>query len=133
MKSETLALAASPEPVHQTTDETTLDPMAAVLSTGECELFARVGKARAVSAGEKLFARGEPGTTMFVILQGSVVLDFGDDLASKRLGPNEFFGELGLLIGDHARSASATVAEDGVLLELQHDEFQVLVDRDAAA
>ena len=90
-----------------------------------------MGKARAVSAGEKLFARSEPGTTMFVILQGSVALDFGDDLASKQLGPGEFFGELGLLIGDHARSASATVLEDGVLLELRHDEFQILVDRDA--
>ena len=131
MKSETLALAASPEPVRQAADETAFDPMAAVLSTGECELFARVGQARALPAGEKLFARGEPGTTMFVVLQGSVALDFGDDLASKRLGPNEFFGELGLLIGDHARSASATVLEESVLLELQHDEFQVLVDRDA--
>ena len=112
-------------------DEISLDPTAAVLSAGECELFARVGKARAVAAGEKLFARSEPGTTMFVILQGSVALDFGDDLASKQLGPGEFFGELGLLIGDHARSASATVLEDGVLLELRHDEFQILVDRDA--
>ena len=132
MKSETVALATSPEPVRPATSEISFDPTAVVLSTDECELFARVGKVRAVSAGERLFARGEPGTTMFVILQGSVALDFGDDLASKRLGPNEFFGELGLLIGDHARSAAATVLEDGVLLELQHDEFQVLVDRDAA-
>ena len=131
MKSETVALASKPEPAHPMADEISLDPTAAVLSAGECELFARVGKARAVSAGEKLFARSEPGTTMFVILQGSVALDFGDDLASKQLGPGEFFGELGLLIGDHARSASATVLEDGVLLELRHDEFQILVDRDA--
>ena len=131
MKSETVALASKPKPAHPMADEISLDPTAAVLSAGECELFARVGKARAVSAGEKLFARSEPGTTMFVILQGSVALDFGDDLASKQLGPGEFFGELGLLIGDHARSASATVLEDGVLLELRHDEFQILVDRDA--
>ena len=131
MKAETVALASGPEPVHPMADEISLDPTAAVLSASECELFARVGKARAVSAGEKLFARSEPGTTMFVILQGSVALDFGDDLASKQLGPGEFFGELGLLIGDHARSASATMLEDGVLLELRHDEFQILVDRDA--
>ena len=110
MKSETVALASKPEPAHPMADEISLDPTAAVLSASECELFARVGKARAVSAGEKLFARSEPGTTMFVILQGSVALDFGDDLASKQLGPGEFFGELGLLIGDHARSASATAS-----------------------
>ena len=133
MKSETAVLAASPAtgPTRLPADSASLDPAATVLSAHECELFAQIGQARAVAAGEKLFTRGEAGVRMFVILQGAVTLDFGDDLASKRLGPNEFFGELGLLIGDHARSATATVVEDGVLLELPQDAFQVLVDRDA--
>jgi CRP-like cAMP-binding protein len=52
---------------------------------------------------------------MYVISQGSVDLDFGDDLVAKRLGAPEFFGELGLLIGDHARSADATVSSPAVL------------------
>ncbi|MGO4781061.1 cyclic nucleotide-binding domain-containing protein, partial [Lysobacter sp. 2RAB21] len=46
------------------------------------------------------------------------------------LGVREFFGELGLLIGDHARSADAIAATDGLLVELRHEEFQRLVDRD---
>ena len=36
----------------------------------------------------------------------------------------------GLLIGDHVRSADAVAASDGLLIELRHEEFQRLVDRD---
>ncbi|MGH8062432.1 MAG: diguanylate cyclase domain-containing protein [Pseudoxanthomonas sp.] len=131
MNSENVALVAGYAPGLPATGEASNDPTTAVLSAGECELFAQVGRVRPVAAGEKLFTRGEMGTTMYVILQGAVALDFGEDLNEKRLGPREFFGELGLLIGDHARAASATALVEGVLLELQHHEFQVLVDRDA--
>ena len=130
MNSETVALVAGYEP-GRPVEELPDDPATAVLSAAECELFAQLGRARPVATGEKLFLRGEAGTSMFVILQGRVALDFGDDLNQKHLGPREFFGELGLLIGDHTRTATASVIEDGVLLELKHQEFQVLVDRDA--
>ena len=104
--------------------------VAAVLTSAEFDLFARLGRERRVVAGEVLFRRGDPGTTMYVVASGEVELDFGDDLLAKRLGPCEFFGELGLLIGDHARSADATVTMDGALLELSNSEFERLVDRD---
>ena len=132
MKPDTAVLDAGHTPARPAVEVMPNDPTVAVLSAAECELFAQAGRVRAVEAGEKLFLRGDIGTCMFVILEGAVVLDFGDDLAAKRLEVGEFFGELGLLIGDHARSATATVATDGVLLELQHEEFQRLVDRDAA-
>jgi CRP-like cAMP-binding protein len=35
-----------------------------------------------------------------------------------------------LLIGDHARSADATVSSPGMLLELEQKEFETLVDKD---
>ncbi|WP_246371689.1 GGDEF domain-containing protein [Marilutibacter penaei] len=102
----------------------------AVLSAGEFGLFAHAGRMREARAGEPLFRRGDLGTTMFVIEDGEVDLHFGDDLVGKRLGPYEFFGELGLLIGNHARTADAVVARDARLLELHHQEFESLVDRD---
>lgn len=131
MNSENVALVAGYAPGQPATAALLNDPTTAVLSTEECDLFAQIGRVRPVAAGEKLFARGEMGTGMYVILQGTVALDFGEDLNEKHLGPREFFGELGLLIGDHARAASATALEEGVLLELKNQEFQVLVDRDA--
>jgi diguanylate cyclase (GGDEF)-like protein len=112
-------------------DMAVLEP-AASLTEEECALFAQVGQLRRIDAGERLFRRGDLGTAMYVILQGAVDLDFGDDLTTKRLGPGEFFGELGLLIGDHARSADATAAGDAQVVELRHEAFQALVDRDPA-
>ena len=106
------------------------DLATAALSPDEFALFAEIGRVRRAYAGEVLFRRGDLGTTMYVVAKGAVELDFGDDLIAKRLGPNEFFGELGLLIGDHARSADATVPVDGMLVELRHEEFQRLVDRE---
>ena len=102
---------------------------AAILTADEYELFKQVARARRVEAGERLFRRGDLGTDMFVVAQGAVDLDFGDDLIAKRLGPREFFGELGLLIGDHARSADATAMTPGMLLELRPQEFDMLAER----
>ncbi|MGV8943495.1 GGDEF domain-containing protein [Thermomonas sp.] len=96
----------------------------------EYALFAQVAHPRRVEAGQWLFRRGDLGTTMYVVAQGAVELDFGDDLISKRLGAREFLGELGLLMGDHARSADAIVLEDGVVLELGRPEFDALAQRD---
>ena len=112
-------------------DIAVLEP-AASLTAEEYALFAQVGRPRRVEAGERLFRRGDLGTAMYVIANGAIDLDFGDDLTTKRVGPREFFGELGLLIGDHARSADATAAGDAQLVELRHEEFQALVDRDPA-
>ncbi len=108
------------------------DTGAAALTAVEYALFAQVGRLRAMEPGERLFRRGDLGTTMYVIAQGEVELDFGDDLVTKRLGQHEFFGELGLLIGDHARSADATAVGHGLLLELRKDEFEPLAQRDPA-
>ena len=102
----------------------------AALTAEQYALFERVGRTRSVEAGETLFRRGDLGTVMFVIAQGEVDLDFGDDLLAKRLGQHEFFGELGLLIGDHARSADAVCVRDGALVELRQEEFEQLVERD---
>lgn len=106
------------------------DPASSSLTAAEYALFAQIARGRRVEAGERLFQRGDLGTSMYVIAHGAVELDFGDDLVGKRLGPREFLGELGLLIGDHARSADAVVVEDSVLLELTRAEFDVLALRD---
>ena len=53
----------------------------------EYALFEKIGRPRLAAAGEALFRRGDLGTTMFVIAQGSVDLDFGDDLVAGGLQP----------------------------------------------
>jgi len=100
----------------------------AVLSAEEFALFSRFGRARRLLQGDTLFARGQRGSSMFVIASGAIELDFGEDLVVKKLARNEFFGELGLLIGDHLRSADARALCDTDVLELGHVDFQGLVE-----
>ncbi len=118
--------------IRQTVEQEAPGGGNATLSACEAGLFAAVGRERAMRAGERLFRRGDPGELMYVIASGRVELDFGNDLATKQLGPQEFFGELGLLIGEHTRSADAVCIQDGRLYELGQGEFQQLVDRDPA-
>lgn len=105
-------------------------PAASVLDDAEYALFSQVARTRKCAAGEVLFRRGDHGSDMYVIASGAVELDFGDDLVRKPLEVGEFFGELGLLMGDHARSANATMTQPGVLLELGRETFDRLTDRD---
>lgn len=106
------------------------DIVHAVLGAEEAALFANFATRRRLQAGEYLFRRGHRGNTMYVIASGGIELDFGEDLVMKRLGPNEFFGELGLLIGDHLRSADARALGETDVLELEHADFHRLVELD---
>jgi diguanylate cyclase len=108
------------------------DALHAVLTPDELALFARFGREQVVRAKQVIFRRGDIQTQMYVCVDGEVDLDFGEDLIVKHLGAGEFFGELGLLIGNHARSADAVASTDCRLIELDHHDFQKLVDLDPA-
>jgi len=114
--------------LHESSD--VRDDATASLAAREYALFASLGRMRPVRSGECLFRRGDVGRVMYLVVEGEVELDFGSDLALKRLGPHEFFGELGLLVGEHTRSADAVAACDGLLVELGEDGFHNLVERD---
>lgn len=84
-----------------------------------------------VEAGHVLAERGQPGSGMFVILEGSVVVEV-PNVPPISLGEGEFFGELSLLT-DTARSARvrAATAVRGIAIErrtfheLIHDEPRI--------
>jgi len=82
----------------------------ALLSAAEVALFARFARPCKLHAGQWLFQRGHRGERMYVILQGQIELDFGEDLVIKTLGQHEFFGELGLLVGDAPAQRQCTRA-----------------------
>ena len=62
---------------------------------------------RASTPGEVIFSRGELGRSMFMVESGQIQLEFGDGMPDKLIGAREFFGELALFIGNHARVANA--------------------------
>lgn len=133
MNPEHAALALGPGPALSIVDGGQgASQGVAVLSEQECALFSRCGSVRSFAVGGEIFTRGVRGDSLFVVLEGEVDLDFGDDVQGKRLGPREFFGELGLLIDSHARSAAAVAASDCKLLELKGRDLQALIDHEPA-
>ncbi len=103
------------------------------LSEHELGLFAQVGQRRELGAGRAVFRRGEFGRNMFVIESGRILLEFAGDLPDKLIGPREYFGELALFVGNHARSGSAFAAEPCVLYLIEPDAFDDLLRREPLA
>ena len=100
------------------------------LSQHERELFASAGQRIELDAGRAVFRRGEFGRSMFVIESGRILLEFAGDLPDKLIGPDEYFGELALFVGNHARSGSALAAEPSVLYLIDPDRFENLMRRE---
>ncbi|TDB68085.1 cyclic nucleotide-binding domain-containing protein [Arundinibacter roseus] len=77
-------------------------------------------------SGEVLFEKDELGTCMYVIYSGTVdILDGSTRLA--QFGKNDIFGELALLDAE-ARSASAVVTSDALLLKIDQEDFYDLME-----
>jgi CRP-like cAMP-binding protein len=82
-----------------------------------------------VPAGEVLTRASEPGSSIFVILEGSVVVD--DPGGSPiELGPGEFVGELALLVPEAVRSAWVRARTDLRCLEIRGDDFRRLLEHE---
>jgi diguanylate cyclase len=95
----------------------------------EYAMFASIGERRSVGIGELIFRRGELGRSMFLIERGLIQLEFGDGMPNKVIGPREFFGELSLFIGNHARVASAVAAQPAELYVIDCAQFENLLER----
>jgi cAMP-dependent protein kinase regulator len=76
---------------------------------------------RHAEAGEAIVVEGEPGDSLFLVVEGSLGVatrdDRGDPVALENLGPGDFFGEVSLLTGK-PRTATVRAKTPAVLLEL---------------
>lgn len=100
------------------------------LSSQEMQLFASVGERQVLAPGQAVFRRGDYGRSMFAIESGRILLEFAGDLPDKLIGPDEYFGELALFVGNHARSGSALAAEPSVVYLVDPDAFEKLLQRE---
>src|SRR5438067_4513395 len=77
-----------------------------------------------LSRGERLFAEGDEGDRLYVVLDGKIKLtraapDGRENLLSV-VGPGEMFGELSLF-DPRPRTASASAVTDALLASLKHE------------
>lgn len=89
-----------------------------------------------VTAGQAIVRQGEPADRFYIIERGSFTVtqagpEGGSPLVLRQLGPDQVFGELGLLNAS-PRTATVTADEDGSLLALDGADFLALVGASGA-
>ncbi len=81
--------------------------------------------------GEVVVREGEPGTALYVLVDGTAVVDRGGAPVAV-LGEGQYFGELAVLDGG-PRNATVTMTAAGRVLVVQQRELFALLDDPAVA
>ena len=100
-------------------------PMFSDVDDAGLKRIAEVGTDFRAPAGQVLVEHGQPGSGLFVIEEGRVVVDLPHGGVLER-GPGEFFGELAVLI-DTPRTARVSAASEVRCLAIRRDDFQRLL------
>ncbi|QNN24297.1 mechanosensitive ion channel [Planctomycetales bacterium ZRK34] len=102
------------------------------LSSDEISRIAAGLAERKFTAGQLIVSEGDPGTTLYVVVDGLLevrVEDHGQSRKVARLEPGHFFGEMSLLTGE-PRSATIVSVTGSTLYELDRDVMApILQDR----
>jgi CRP/FNR family cyclic AMP-dependent transcriptional regulator len=114
------------------TDSLAAIDLFAGLRPPELEVLAQRVRHRRFPAGEAIFHRGDPGSALYVILNGRVKIHSegpdGSDVIIIVFSAGEFFGELTLLDGSE-RSADATTLELTEMLMLTRGDLEEAIER----
>ncbi|MEM7351552.1 MAG: MFS transporter [Acidobacteriota bacterium] len=86
----------------------------------------RIGTELEAAEGEVLFAEGDEGDTLYVLLEGAVRVYSGEGIDLTTFGAGDYFGELALLDGQ-PRSASVQATEACKLFVIERREFLTLL------
>ena len=88
------------------------------------------GSVVAFSAGQVLIERGKPGTGLYVVVEGELVVEAPE--GTRELGPGSVVGERALLSPDGLRSARVRALTDGVVVAVERAEIDRLCADDPA-
>jgi len=82
------------------------------------------------TAGTVLIDHAKPGTGLFVVLQGQVVVEAPE--GTRELGPGSVVGERALLSADRLRTARVRALTDGIAVAVERTEVDRLCAEDSA-
>jgi CRP/FNR family transcriptional regulator, cyclic AMP receptor protein len=102
-------------------------PMFENLSAEDLNLLTLLWHERTIQKSEVLFRKGDVGSSMFIVEEGSIEIcvqsaQDQEDIGVSTINRGGFFGELALISG-LPRTASAKAMEDCRLLEMWREEF----------
>ncbi len=102
-------------------------PIFEKLSSADLEVLRTLWHPRDLKENEVLFRKGESGSSMYIIEEGSIEISVPaqaeqKDVRVSLLSQGEFFGELSLVDG-LPRTAKATATSDSRVLEMMRDHF----------
>ena len=102
-------------------------PLFSVLPENQLAVLTSLVSRKTFPRGTTIIAAGDTTESLYVIISGRLKVMMSDDEGREVilaiLGPNEFFGEMGLL-DDHPRSASVVAIEACELLTLAKRDFK---------
>src|SRR5215211_4468636 len=101
-------------------------PLFEALPPQELEPIAAVAEEEDFSEGELLAVRGEPGDTLYVIIDGEVQVLGADERELAVRGPGDFIGEMAV-ISSKPRAASLLATSDVRVLELHKPAFEAIL------
>ena len=90
-------------------------------------IFQDMQNTETFAAGETVFVEGEPGYTMYVVLEGHVEICVGGKMLEVA-GPGSVIGEMAL-INSSTRSATAIAQDDCTLASIDDLQFLSLIVR----
>ncbi len=102
-------------------------PLFAGLADADRNALAAHLEEQPLKAGEQVFAKGDAGSSLYVVASGAVQIflpasDSGPRVVLKDIRTGEYFGELSLF-DDKPRSASAEAEVETVVLRLTREDF----------
>jgi CRP-like cAMP-binding protein len=94
------------------------------MNAEDLRLLETVGGEAEVAAGQVLIERGQHGAGLYVILEGTVVVEAPE--GTRELGPGASIGERALLSADGKRTARVRATSDVRVLAVDRAEFERL-------
>ncbi|HEU5057684.1 MAG TPA: cyclic nucleotide-binding domain-containing protein [Kofleriaceae bacterium] len=98
-------------------------PLIGVLDAGEMRELCSVMELRRLQKGDVVVDVGQPADALYWIARGSVSVARGDKFLGE-LVPNQFFGEIALVLGDAERTARVTAAMRALLLVIPAEQVE---------
>jgi diguanylate cyclase (GGDEF)-like protein len=95
-----------------------LDEVTAILAAGS---------ARTCPKGEVLLTEGEPGDSMFVLVEGRAEARIHNGQTVRTYGPGTWFGELSFITPGHRRSATVVATADSSVTVLDQNSIHHLL------